>query len=104
MITQRIKENIRFFASKRLTGDKYKRSRNLGLVSDEYSENMQKDSLKVRKDISKWSNIMSYPTELWRHCVFPYFKMSFLNFCNKSYAVSDSYKYRCKIILFSLQF
>jgi hypothetical protein len=56
-----------------------------GVLPDGYPEQMVVNAKKMRMNKRNWSPLMSYPTELWRFCLFPVFKVNYKSHCENQY-------------------
>ena len=59
---------------------------NLGILPDEYPINMKEKAKLVRKDRTMWNQVMLYPTAVWRMCIFPNFKINYVQWCTNKLA------------------
>lgn len=62
----------------------------LGILPDEYPEAMKRKALKVRNERKEWEKVMLYPTEVWRMCVFPNFKINYVSWCKQNLALTKT--------------
>jgi hypothetical protein len=62
----------------------------IGALPDEYPENMKLKAKSIRKNKQTWDMVMLYPTAVWRSCVFPNFKLSYVSWCNQKLALSKT--------------
>jgi hypothetical protein len=69
-----------------------KKKLNLGILPDEYPTKMKLKAKKVRTDRQLWENVMLYPTEVWRSCIYPNFKIAYKSWCRQKMSISDSTK------------
>ena len=57
-----------------------------GALPEGYPEEMIKNAKKMRYDKKAWSPLMSFPTEIWRFCIFPMFKLNYKTYCNNQFS------------------
>ena len=68
----------------------YKKSIKIGELPESFPDNMVKKAKQMRLDKNNWKNIMLYPTAVWRMCLFPNFKINYIQWCNQNNALSKS--------------
>lgn len=83
--------------SKLKSNNIYQKRKESGSLPEGYPENMIKNAKKNRENKENWKNLMSYPTEIWRFCVYPVFKMNYINWCNNLYLTKSKNEKKCKI-------
>jgi hypothetical protein len=69
-----------------------------GALNDAYSEDLINKAKKSRSDREAWSRVMAYPTEVWRFCIYPYFKVNYKTQCKSEYATATSDEINGKIL------
>lgn len=62
----------------------------IGVLPDEYPENMKLKAKSIRKNKQTWDKVMLYPTSIWRSCVFPNFKLNYVSWCKQKLALSKT--------------
>lgn len=104
MILQRVRNYIHDLASKQLKDnpDLEIKKKNNGIVSEQYPDAMIEKASLLRNNKENWKNLMAYPTEIWRHCIYPRFNINYLKFCQQSYALTNQFKLRCKLLFIKL--
>ena len=86
-ILTRVRDFIREISNTRLKSDNLMSKRKLaGVLPEGYPEEMIKNAKKMRLDKKAWSPLLAFPTEVWRFCLFPYFKINYKKFCNNQYS------------------
>ena len=68
----------------------YKKSIKIGELPDSFPDVMVKKAKQMRLDKNNWKKIMLYPTAVWRMCLFPNFKINYLQWCDQKFALSKS--------------
>ena len=87
-VLNRIQEYIFKYADRISKGSDLKLKRKInGQLTDKYPKIMVKNAQKNRLNRDYWSKLLSYPTEVWRICVYPeyMFKLNVMNWCDQKY-------------------
>lgn len=85
-ILERVRLLIKEISNKRLKSEDLNIKKKLaGVLPEGYPEEMVKNAKKMRYDKKLWSPLMSFPTEVWRFCLFPLFKVNYQKFCRNQY-------------------
>lgn len=93
-----IRKNI-YQIAERTTPNIYEKKIKVGDLPDSFPLIMRKKALKLRQDKSNFKSIMLYPTKVWRHCIFPNFKLNYVNYCHQNQSQnSNTYKINCKYL------
>ena len=82
MILQRIKGHIRSMAYRQMKSNIQIKKRLNGILSEEYPQSMIDKAYLIRNNKDLWNKILLYPTEVWRHCIYPNFNLNYIKFCS----------------------
>jgi hypothetical protein len=90
-VLNEIRDNIYDYAEKLYTHvDLEKKKILVGQLPDSYPKEMRKNALLARQNHITSDPIMLYPTAIWRSCIFPNFKVSYVSLCHDRLAVNTS--------------
>lgn len=70
-----------------------------GALPDGYPEIMIRNARRHRSDKKFWAELMGFPTEVWRFCLFPLFKINYKKHCTNQYSTGteDEINGKCLI-------
>jgi hypothetical protein len=93
---KRFRDNMKEIATKRLKSDNlYQKRLQSGQLPEGYPDSMVREARKFRENKENWKHLMSFPTEVWRGCVYPPNKMNYLNWCRSLYASKTELEIKC---------
>jgi hypothetical protein len=93
---KRFRLYMKEIAINRIKSDNMYRKKLLtGKLEEGYPDAMIKEAKKFHQNKENWKNLMSFPTELWRTCIFPVHKMNYLKWCQNLYATKTQIELKC---------
>ena len=66
-----------------------------GVLPEGYPQEMIDNAKKMRHNKKIWSSLMSFPTEVWRFCLFPNFKVNYKNWCMSQFPTGTKDEQNC---------
>jgi hypothetical protein len=96
-ILKRIRDIIHDLSNAKLkTHNLNVKKRIAGALPDGYPKEMIENAKRMHLDKKKWAPLMSYPTEVWRFCLFPQFKVNYKNWCVSQFMTGEKEELTCK--------
>ena len=81
-----IQQKIYEVAEEQMKSANYaQKRRSSGSLPDGFPEELRQAAKEHRENKSLWMNIMAYPTELFKFCIYPSSKVSFVKWCGKTF-------------------
>ena len=110
-ILDRVRLLIREISNTRLKSDNLNAKKKFaGALPEGYPEQMIENAKKMRLNKRSWSSLMAFPTEVWRFCLFPLFKVNYKKHCQNQFSTGiedevngKQYPYRFSLLLIILQ-
>ena len=67
-----------------------------GYLNPRYPKEIRKKAINMHYDKKLWNNIMLYRTKIYRFCIFPFYKISFVSWCEDKYTLDMRKRTNCK--------
>jgi len=68
----------------------YKKRIKVGSLPDGFPVEIKKKASLIHQNKAFWEKTMLYPTAVWRSCVFPDFKINYVNYCKQKLAIAKT--------------